>query len=236
MFAKSRILRSTVIALGAIVLIVGTALAGGHTWRINEVFTDSTGTVQFIEVRECCGGAFETATAGHTVTGLALARSFTITSNAASPTSNKTILLGTPAFNTLFAALPGSPVPNYVIPAGSVPFVRVVGGDTISYVPYHTLVIPAGLLPSDGVLSYYNGGTTACNTPTNYAGQGGTIRVGCTIQGDVSNNGIVDGDDVAAFVRAKLSLSLIGESPTCAEYCTGSLATDITAFVDDLLN
>jgi hypothetical protein len=232
---NSNRLFATLVAIGTVAILTGKALAGGHTWRIGEVFTDSTGTIQFVECQECCGGANESATAGHNVTGLALSRSFTITANSAAPTSFKTILLGTPAFATLFAALPGSPTPNYIIPPGSVPFVRVIGGDTITYVPYHSLVIPNGALPTDGVKSYYMNGTTSCNTPKNYAGLGGTINAGCTLQGDVNNDSKVDGDDVGAFVRAKMSLSLVGESPACAEYCTGSLATDITAFVNDLL-
>ena len=86
-------------------------LAGGHTWRINEVFSNACGTVQFIELAECCGGAGETATSGHAVTSNT--NSFNIPANRTGSTSFKKILLATDAF----AALPGAPTRDYAIPA-----------------------------------------------------------------------------------------------------------------------
>ncbi|MCH8853747.1 MAG: hypothetical protein IID41_14010, partial [Planctomycetes bacterium] len=31
------------------------ALGGSHLWRIHEVFSSADGSVQFIELEECCG-------------------------------------------------------------------------------------------------------------------------------------------------------------------------------------
>src|SRR5262245_39848431 len=43
-------------------------LVGSHTWDFSEAFSNADGTIQFIELLECCGGAFETGVPGHTLT------------------------------------------------------------------------------------------------------------------------------------------------------------------------
>jgi len=155
------------LAMGA--LAAPAAFAGAHTWDVNEVFSNASGTIQFVELREAGGGAFEVGVGGHNVTSNT--RSFTMTSNVASPTSFKMILLATPAF----AALPGAPTPDYVFPTASVPFFSI-GGDTLRYVPYDTWTIAAGLIPTDGVTSYKRTGGAQINSPTNYAGQTGSVN------------------------------------------------------------
>ena len=169
--------QSLVIALSASMILanVSTALSGGHTWYVNEIFSNSDGTIQFIEVKESLGGDFETGTGGHNVTSNS--RSFTITANVTPPTGGRHILLATPAF----VGLPGAPAPDYVIPAGSVPFFARTG-DAISYVPYCTFTFGAGVLPTDGVNSltitshHAHATSVGANSPTNYAGVTGSIN------------------------------------------------------------
>ena len=163
-------LRQFAAVLGLFALSGGMAFAGGHTWRVAEVFSNASGTIQFIELWESGGGAGEIGTAGHQVTSNT--RSFTIPANVASPTTFKRILLATPAF----AALPGAPTPDYTFPVGSVPFFNPTGGDTIRYVALDTWVIPAGGIPTDGVNSLNRTGGILANTPTNYAGASATIN------------------------------------------------------------
>ena len=141
-------------------------LAGAHTWDVNEMFSNADGTIQFIELRESGGGNFETGVGGHLLTSNT--KSFTITSNVASPTGFKHILFGTAAF----AALPGAPTPNYIIPANFFS----ISGDTITYNPYDSRTFGAGALPIDGVRSLNNNLTTGVNSPTNYAGQTGSVN------------------------------------------------------------
>ncbi|HKY33929.1 MAG TPA: hypothetical protein VJV23_15470 [Candidatus Polarisedimenticolia bacterium] len=141
------------------------ASAGGHTWDVNEVFSNADGTIQFIELKETGGGAGETGTGGKVVSSLT--KAFTMTSNVASPTSFKHILLATAGF----AALPGAPTPNYIIPSNFFS----VSGDTLKYSSFDTWVIPA--IPTDGVNSHNRSGpATALNSPTNYAGQTGSVN------------------------------------------------------------
>jgi hypothetical protein len=153
-------------ALGLCALTARGAFAGAHTWDVNEVFSNADGTVQFIELKETGGGQFETGVGGHTVTSDS--SSVTITSNVASPTSFKYILFGTAAYD----ALPNSPTPNYIIPANFFS----IDGDTITYNPYDAMTFPFDTLPTDGILSLNRDLTTGINSPTNYAGQTGSIN------------------------------------------------------------
>ena len=170
--------QSLVFALSASMILgsVSTALCGGHTWYVNELFSNSDGTIQFIEIKEFLGGNFETGTAGHNVTSNL--RSFTITANSPAPTGFRHILLATPAF----VGLPGAPTPDYIIPAGSVPFFDK-NADVISYVANCSFTLGAGVLPTDGVNSltitshHAHATTVGPNSPTNYAGQTGSINL-----------------------------------------------------------
>jgi hypothetical protein len=217
-------------AAALISMSAGTALAGGHTWRFSEIFSDSTGTIQFIELREAFGGDFETATAGRLLTtSTAPAHSFVIPGpNVSPPTGFRHLLFATQAF----ADLPGAPTPDYILPPG--PFFSL-DHDTIACTGWPNFVFASGGLPLDGVHSRNTGGVIACNSPTNYAGQTATLNIGCALQGDMDGSGVVDGDDVEAFVRATLNASLPGDNAACAEYCLGGVAAHTAAFVDDLL-
>ena len=164
--------------------IAAIVTAGSHTWDVNEVFSDSTATIQFIELREENGTPNEIGVPGPDLTSSI--RSYTIPGpNLVPPTSNKHLLFATPAF----AALPGAPTPDYIFPAGSVPFFRTTTGDTISYVAWDSFTYGAGVLPIDGVHSLDQFFNVACNSPTNYAGQAGSVNVNCSLLGDVNDDG-----------------------------------------------
>ncbi|GJQ25135.1 MAG: hypothetical protein HBSAPP02_01670 [Phycisphaerae bacterium] len=220
----SRLFIVSVILTPALTLPV---LAGAHTWRVNEVFSNAAGNIQFIELRECCGGNFETGVNGQLLTSST--RSYTFSGFTIPPTTaNRHLLIATPDC----AALPGFPTPNYIIPAGSVPFFNT-GGDFVKYAVYDTLTFAS--VPTDGVHSLNAGLVVACNTPTNFAGATGSINLGCSMLGDVNGSGGLDGGDIAGFVRVKTGTPIGGDNVACAEYCTGTLAGDIAAFVNDLL-
>ncbi len=221
------------LAVGLLSVPAAIALAGSHTWDVNEVFSDSTGTIQFIELREMNGTPGETGVNGHLL--LSSIESFTIPGPAlAPPTSNKHLLFATPAA----AALPGFPTPNYIFsdvaPDDEVPFFRTTTAEFIEYDPWDTLSWGAGALPLDGIHSLNGNGVVVCSSPTNYAGVTGSVNLNCPMLGDVNDDGAVDGLDVHDFVQAKLGG--VVPNAACAEYCTGSLNGDIIAFVDDLLS
>lgn len=144
------------------------ALAGSHTWDVNEVFSDATGNIQFIELVEANGTPGETGVAGHTMT--TNSKNFVIPGSPLTPpTSNRFFLMAT----TQFAALPGAPAPDAIIPAGVLPAFFSTSGDTITYVPWDSLTF--GALPTDGTTSLNRNLTTGLNSPTNYAGVTGSV-------------------------------------------------------------
>ena len=67
-----------------------TTLAASHQWKINEIFSNADGTVQFIELKECCGGTAELGLNGKTITDDVNGSSYTIVGNLSGNTSGKT--------------------------------------------------------------------------------------------------------------------------------------------------
>lgn len=161
---------------------------GSHTWDVAEVFTNSDGTVQFIELVEANGTPNEVGLPGHTLSSNG--HSFVIPGGPlAAPTSNKRYLIATAAF----AALPGAPTPDAIIPAGSLPNFFSSAGDTVSYVPWDSWTF--GAVPTDGVNSLKRNGTVSPNSPTNYAGASGMVVASAA---------------VPAMPLGKLALLLVG--------------------------
>ncbi len=155
-----------ILTLALALLLGAPAFAGGHTWRVKEVFSNADGTVQFIEVWEALGGDGEVGTANHDVTSNSAV--FTIPSNVAPPTGLRSLLLATQGFADL-----GVVTPDYIIPDRFVS----TGGDTVTYVPFHSVTFGAGQLPTDGVHSLNADLTTGVNSPQNYAGDTGSVDV-----------------------------------------------------------
>ncbi len=157
------------IAVGAAVCASQPVFAGAHTWDVHEVFSNASGTIQFIELLESNGGAAEGGVGSAGVSSVATGKASDACPNVTGSTANKRYLVATPAF----AALPGAPLPNCTLSGpDAVDFFSKVA-DTIRYgsLPYDTLSFTSGQLPTDGVRSLFEGGTTGNATPTNYAGQ-----------------------------------------------------------------
>lgn len=183
---RSTVMRS-VWACGFVSIMGGVALAGSHTWDVNEIFSSADGTVQFVELFEVNGGSGETGLPGHDLTSNS--NIFAIPGPAlVGSTSNKFFLIATQAF----ADLPGAPTPDRIIPGGLVPFFSI-SGDTISYDPWDSMTFGVGVLPTDGVTSLNFDLTTGTNSPTNYAGGTGSVDASgpptCTGVNDCSGHG-----------------------------------------------
>lgn len=165
--------RFAVSAVCLLTLILGQAVfAGGHTWKVKEIFSNADGTIQYVEVWEANGTAGEIGTANHNVSSNS--HFFTIPSNVASPTTFKSLLLATQGFADLNVVRP-----DYIIADNFFSLTT----DSISYVPLHTMTFLAGQLPTDGVMALAADLTTVVNSPENYAGQGGSVDVGPTPPG-----------------------------------------------------
>ena len=162
---RAGILRSAVLGVAAVVT-TQPARAAFHLWNIREVYSNASGTLQYIEFftssssQQFCGGQqVQILGGGQTHT-------FTLPANLPGDTLNHAFLIGTAG---LHAA--GGPAPDYIIPDG---FVFSVGG-TISFFGANSGAYTA--LPTDGVLSRTWADGNANNTPQNFAGQTGFVSV-----------------------------------------------------------
>jgi hypothetical protein len=157
--------------VGVIVAAPSPARASHHLWVLSQIFSNASGTVQFIVLTENAPETGEDAVSGVTVT--AGGHTFTFNANLPTPGTDvhKWILLGTPGY----AALPGVPAPDFTIPAGFLP----TGMGTVIYAGADTF--PYGAMPVDGhnALHKSSGGTitTSVNTPENFALQTGTVNL-----------------------------------------------------------
>jgi hypothetical protein len=214
---------SSFIAATCAVAISPAAFAGGHTWRISEVFSTPDGLIQFIELRESFNGQFETnlgstscTSTGFSVPGASLAQ----------PTTGRHYLIATQSF----ADLPGAPAPDRIIPANMIPFFND-SGDTIVHSSWDSWTF--GALPTDCISSLHKGlppnfpVTTGLNTPTNYAGQTATGIDACITPcvGDTDGNGAVDADDLTTVI--------LGWGP-CGTPCPGDVDGNDSVDADDL--
>ena len=150
-----------------------------HTFDIEEVFSNRDGSVQFIELREAEGVEGNFHFAGNLVT--TNANVFTYPTDLPdTTTANRFVPIATASF----ATLPGAVTPDYIIPQQ---FFEITG-DTISIVEIATDVTVdtfafevTSLLPNDGVLSLNRDGTTGVNSPTNFAGETGSVNAASPI-------------------------------------------------------
>lgn len=154
------------LALAAATLAEG-AQASFHTFQISELYSSADGNIQFIELHESLGFDGEQFLASHALTSKqgATTRTYMFPVNLPNGfTANKRVLIATAGFAAL-----GIVTPDYVVPA---PFL-FPGGGTIDYASVDVISYPA--LPTDGVSSLNRSGMVGINSPTNFAGQTGSV-------------------------------------------------------------
>ncbi|MGE3165409.1 MAG: dockerin type I repeat-containing protein [Planctomycetota bacterium] len=202
-----------------------TAYGASHLWVIHEVFSTADGTVQFIELQECCGADAETDLEGLWIHAVAHVSYFFFPADLPTGTANRSLLLATPGF----AALPGAPVPDYIIEDN---FFDTVS-DVLSYYFFPTAEFQfgGGQLPLDGIHSLARDGTVSVNSPTNFAGATGSIVVGCEfVRGNVNLDGSVDVAD-AVYLLAALFSGGPSPVPTVAGDVNADSATNVADVV-----
>ncbi len=161
------------LALGCAVVLAcagSPAWASFHLWDTSEVYSNADGTIQFIEL-------FTTEIFEHLLEGHYYGSNehdFTFPNNLpSSDTANKRFLMATVGF----AALPGAPQPDFIIPDG---FVNICG-DTLELrtsvdgTTWDSFSFGEGFLPVDGTLSLNRDLSTGANSPTNFAGDTASI-------------------------------------------------------------
>jgi hypothetical protein len=163
-------MKTLLASLFGIILATTSAQATFHLWQITQLYSDPTGTVQFIELTNGINDG-ENLLMGHTITSNT--NSYTFPNNLPFNTANHHFLIATPGY----AAITGAPAPDYLLPSNN--FFSVTS-DTINYAGFNMLTFTAGQLPTDGVNSLnraYNSTIlfVAENSPTNFAGTAGNV-------------------------------------------------------------
>ena len=164
--------------------------ASFHLWEIKEVYSNSDGTVQFIELFSPANS--QQLTFNTSIKTSFFDNTFVFPSNTPDPTLNRRLLLATPGFELL----PGGVKADFNITAD---FFNPAT-DFIDYVG----TFPAGKVslfntPTDGLnSSFFPGNNPGINSPTNFAGDVGKL----VTLGDMNEDGTVDSDDVGPFIQA----------------------------------
>ena len=147
------------------------ASAGIHTWRVKEVFSNASGTIQFVELIEsqAAGAGAELGVAATSITSNLKSTNWS-GATVTTPTGQKSFLIA----SATFAALPGAPTPDAIIPVGSMPFFNPAG-DTITFaggIDSWTF----GAVPTNGVNSLDRATGAGTNSPKNRLGATGTVN------------------------------------------------------------
>ena len=159
-------LRSTLVFL-MLLLATTAARAGFESWRINEIYSNLDGSLQYVVLKESQGSDGMTNLAGRALTathaGVTKTYHFGLDLGSAM-TANKRVLIATQA-----VAATGLITPDYVMPDRFVP----TDGGTLNYASVDSFTYAA--LPTDGVAALFAGPAIAPNSATNFAGQSASI-------------------------------------------------------------
>jgi len=143
--------------------VAATAQAGHHLWVFTEMYSNASGSVQFVEMFTAANS--EQGVGPFTITSTTHTFNF-VTNLPTATTANTWILCATSGFGSL----PGGVTPDYIIPGTFFP----TGGGTLNYAS-GVQTWAYGVVPTDGYHSLLRNGSTAVNSPQNFAGQIGQI-------------------------------------------------------------
>jgi hypothetical protein len=179
-----RSLPRALLFLTFLALPLSVARASFHLWDMSEVYSNSDGSVQFIEFFTTSGG--QQFLTGHTLSfdiGSVAINSITFGSDLPGDSANKTFLVGTANLSGLYGVTPDYIIPANFLAQGSNNFINFASG---------TDKVNLTNLPLDGVQSLdgkagvddFTAAGTAVNsfaTPKNFAGATATIPEPSTV-------------------------------------------------------
>ena len=172
---KSPVIARSLVA--AAIALASSAQASFHFFDIQEIYSNSAGTVQFIELFTTFGG--QQSLSGHSVTFQLNGVSQTPLnlSNLPADTTNKTFLVGTSNLTTLYGVTPDFVIPANFFTAGANNFINFAEGTdrvNLTLLPTNGTSSLNGLVNDPGVTSASTSVNTQA-TPKNFAGQTATI-------------------------------------------------------------
>ena len=156
------------LSAGALALVSSAAFANFHTFVVDEVYSDATGTVQYVVLQEASVSnnedLFATQRITRTIAG-AQFKAFVFPNDLPSKaTASKYVLIATQSFAAL-----GVITPDYIVPDGFVPISNgLIDFATVDEISYTAL-------PTDGGNALYRDGTRRQNVAKNFAGQTASV-------------------------------------------------------------
>ena len=152
------------------------APASYHMFRIQEIFSNADGTIQYVVLHESFGADGENLLGGHPLTAVegTTTRTFTFPVDlpggscdyymcTPAPTANRYVLIATDGFKAL-----GLINPDYVIPDGFIPMAGSLDYAGVDLVAY-------SLLPADGQSAIDRTGNVIPNVATNFHGASASV-------------------------------------------------------------
>src|SRR6188472_3951166 len=157
------------LALG---MLTASARADFHLFKIDQVFSNADGTIQYVVMRESSGSNGEGFWRNKKLETTSLTgakQEISFPSDLPSQvTASRKVLIATSGFAALNLV-----TPDFTIPSGFIP----VGGGKLDYAN-GTDEITFGALPTDGATAITRNGTPVAATPTNFAGVSAAVNVG----------------------------------------------------------
>jgi len=150
---------------------VSIAHAAFHLFKIQQIYSNADGTVQFVVLTSFVDG--ENRWQGHYIASVSLdqktAHSYIFPSDLPDGgTAGKSVLVATQGFASLGLITPDIVVPNNFI----------VGDGTVDFAGVDSIVYAAGAIPTDGVKALFRDGSTKQNVATNFAGASASVSLG----------------------------------------------------------
>ena len=163
-------LRSLLLAaVATAALSITTAQAAFHLFRIDQIYSNADGSVQYVVIREATGTNGENFWAGNSLrtTNVAgISKNSPFPSNLpSSSTASRSVLIATPGFAALNLVTPDFTIPARFIPTDGGTLDYASGTDHISLPP----------LPTDGATAIDRNGTPVAGAPKNFANTTGTM-------------------------------------------------------------
>ena len=159
-------------AAGLFALFATAAHANFHLFKIQQIFSNADGTVQFVVLKSFVDG--EDRWSGHYIRGIdsdgITARNYTFAIDLPDGgTGGKSVLVATQGFAAL-----GIIAPDFVVPNN---FVNTVAG-TVDFAGVDSISYGTGQLPTDGTNSLMRDGSKAPNLAQNFAGSTASVTGG----------------------------------------------------------
>ena len=150
----------------AIAMAAIPASATFHLYRIDQVFSNADGTVQYVVMHTTSNGeSFWSGQVLTTTSAAGVAKQFSFPSNLpSSSTANRSVLIATAGFAALDLV-----APDYTIPGRFIP----TDGGTLNFAGVDQIALPA--MPGDGATAINRSGAAVPATPRNFAGVQGAM-------------------------------------------------------------